>query len=133
MLLKSLLGYTTICSAEQKLERSYLMVSCMAHFSALKMVATSSTETSVGLQRTTWQYIPVDRTLHNHHYINLICYVVMLLNIPLLQLESSYQEKQLKVCGVCFFSPYASVFSKDSLPGLTFLSFIFIFPTLHHF
>jgi hypothetical protein len=39
--------------------------------STLRMEATCSSETSVDSQRTTWRYIPEDRTLHNHRCENL--------------------------------------------------------------
>jgi hypothetical protein len=40
--------------------------SCLAYSSTLKMEATRSSETSVDFYRTTWRYIPEDRTLHNY-------------------------------------------------------------------
>jgi hypothetical protein len=45
---------------------SKIMVSCLAYFSALKMEATCTSETSVNFQRTTRLCIPDGRTLHNH-------------------------------------------------------------------
>jgi hypothetical protein len=43
----------------------------MAFFLTLKMEATFSSKTSVDFRRTTWCYIPEDRTLHNHCCENL--------------------------------------------------------------
>jgi hypothetical protein len=47
---------------------SILLITC---FLSLKK-ATRYTETSADSQRTTWRYIPEDRTLHNHRCENLI-------------------------------------------------------------
>jgi hypothetical protein len=48
-----------------------ILVSCLAYSSTLKMEATCSSEKSIWLQRTTWHYIPQDRSLHNHRCENL--------------------------------------------------------------
>jgi hypothetical protein len=48
----------------------FMLISCLAYPSTLKMEVTCSTETSVDFQRTTWRYIPEDRTLHNHRCEN---------------------------------------------------------------
>jgi hypothetical protein len=45
---------------------AFVLVSCLAYFSTLKMEAICSSETSVDCQWTTWHYIPEDGTLHNH-------------------------------------------------------------------
>jgi hypothetical protein len=50
------------------------LVSCLAHYSDLKVKAIYSSETSVDVQRTTWHYIPDDRTLHNYRCENLETY-----------------------------------------------------------
>jgi hypothetical protein len=39
---------------------------CLVYSSTLKIEVICSSETSVDFQRTTWRYIPEDRTLHNH-------------------------------------------------------------------
>jgi hypothetical protein len=44
----------------------FMLVSCFAQSSTLKMEATRSSETSAEFQRTARCYIPEDRTLHNH-------------------------------------------------------------------
>jgi hypothetical protein len=54
-------------------------VSCSA-YSALKMEAIYSSETSVDFQRTTRRYIPVDSILRNHGCENLKSYVVSFLS-----------------------------------------------------
>jgi hypothetical protein len=41
----------------------FMLVSYLVHFSTLKMESTQSSETSVDFQRTTWLYIPKNRTL----------------------------------------------------------------------
>jgi hypothetical protein len=41
----------------------FVLVSCLAYSSTLKMGATYSSEMSVNFQWTTWHYIPVDRSL----------------------------------------------------------------------
>jgi hypothetical protein len=51
------------------------VLSCFAYSLTLKVEATCSSKTSVDFQRTTWHYIPQDRTLHNHHYENLKSYI----------------------------------------------------------
>jgi hypothetical protein len=42
---------------------AFILVSCFAYFSTLKMEATCASETSVDFQRTTRRYIPEDSTL----------------------------------------------------------------------
>jgi hypothetical protein len=49
--------------AEFCLPPGFTLVSCSAYSSTLKMMATSSSETSVDFQRTTWRYIPEGCTL----------------------------------------------------------------------
>jgi hypothetical protein len=41
----------------------FMLVSCLAYSVTLKMEATCSSKTLVDFQRTTWHYIPEDRTL----------------------------------------------------------------------
>jgi hypothetical protein len=53
----------------------FMLVSCLAYFSTLKMKATSSTKTLVDFEETTWHFIPEDRTLHNHGCENLKAYI----------------------------------------------------------
>jgi hypothetical protein len=53
----------------------FMLVSCVACSSVLKMVATCSSEMSVGFQRNTWSLIPEDRTLHAHLRENLKSYI----------------------------------------------------------
>jgi hypothetical protein len=50
---------------ETCLPPEFTLVSCLAYSSTLKMEATYSSETSVDFRRTTWRYIPEDRTLQN--------------------------------------------------------------------
>jgi hypothetical protein len=52
----------------------FMMVSCLIYSSNLKMEATCSSVTSVDFHRTTWHYIPEDRTLDNHCWANLKSY-----------------------------------------------------------
>jgi hypothetical protein len=47
-------------------ESSFMTVSCLAYSSAVNIVATGTSETSVCFQRTTRPYIPEDRNLHSH-------------------------------------------------------------------
>jgi hypothetical protein len=54
-----------------------MLVSFLAYFTALKMVAICSFETSVGFQQVTRRYIAEDRTLHNHCCENLKYYLVI--------------------------------------------------------
>jgi hypothetical protein len=50
---------------------AFMLVSCLAYFSTLKMEATCFSEASVEFQRTTWRYIPEDRTLQEGIYSEL--------------------------------------------------------------
>jgi hypothetical protein len=49
----------------------FMLVSCLAYSSALKMEATCSSETSVDFHRNTRRYISEDITIHNHRCENL--------------------------------------------------------------
>jgi hypothetical protein len=46
----------------------FMLVSCTAYSSTLKMEAICSSEMSVDFHRTTWRYIPEDRILQNFHH-----------------------------------------------------------------
>jgi hypothetical protein len=50
----------------------FMLVSCLAYSSNLRMKATCSSKTSADFQRTTRRYIPEDRTLHNHQILRII-------------------------------------------------------------
>jgi hypothetical protein len=54
---------------------AFMLVSCVAYSSALKMEATCSSETSVNFHRTARSYIPEDRILNNHCCENLKSYL----------------------------------------------------------
>jgi hypothetical protein len=58
------------------------IVLVLVWLTTLKMEATFSSETSVDFQRTTWLYIPEERTLHNHrsepHILYFIIYFLTL-------------------------------------------------------
>jgi hypothetical protein len=58
------------------------LVSCLAYSSTLKMEAICSSETSVDFQRTTWRYIPEDRTLHMYNLFWLTFKTLYNKNIP---------------------------------------------------
>jgi hypothetical protein len=47
-------------------ETGMKQVASRAYYSVLKMEATFYSEKSVDFQRTTWRYIPEDRTLHQN-------------------------------------------------------------------
>jgi hypothetical protein len=53
----------------------FMLVSCLAYPSTLKMEATFSSETSVAFQGTTQRYILEDTTLHDHCCENLSSYI----------------------------------------------------------
>jgi hypothetical protein len=55
---------------------TFMLVSCLAYFSTLKMKAMCSSERLVDFQWTTWRYIPEDSTPHNHCCENLISYII---------------------------------------------------------
>jgi hypothetical protein len=52
-------------------KQSFMLVSCLAYSSTLKMKATCSSETSVDFQRTTQRYIPEKRTFQGHRCENI--------------------------------------------------------------
>jgi hypothetical protein len=52
---------------EAELAICFILFPCLAHSSTL-MEGICSSETSIDFQRTTWRYIPEDRTLPNHRY-----------------------------------------------------------------
>jgi hypothetical protein len=52
----------------------FMIISCLAYSSTLKMEAVCSSETSVDLHWTTRRYIPKDTTLHKHRCENLEAY-----------------------------------------------------------
>jgi hypothetical protein len=49
------------------LANCFMLVSCLAYSSTLKMEATCSSEMSVDFQRTIWHYIPEYRTLQDFY------------------------------------------------------------------
>jgi hypothetical protein len=57
------------------LPTAFMLVSCLAYSSALKMEEICSSEMSVDFQWTTRCYIPKDNTLHNHRCQNLKFYI----------------------------------------------------------
>jgi hypothetical protein len=57
------------------LATSFMLVSCLANYSTLKIKATCSSETSVDFERTTRGYITEYNTLHNHRFENLKSYI----------------------------------------------------------
>jgi hypothetical protein len=57
-----------------KLFNYFMLVSCLAYSSVLKMETICSSETSVDPQRATRRYIQEGRTLHNHRCQNLKSY-----------------------------------------------------------
>jgi hypothetical protein len=67
---------------EHNVKLCSMLVSCLAHFSTLKMEATCPPETSADFKRTTRPYIPEDRTLHNHSRKDLTSYRTMCLRVP---------------------------------------------------
>jgi hypothetical protein len=60
--------------ARALLATGFMLVSCLAYSSTLKMEAVCSSETSADFQRTTLNHIPVDKILHNHRCENLKSY-----------------------------------------------------------
>jgi hypothetical protein len=69
-LLKVSRGFGGICL----LATCFMLDSCLPHPSKLKMQAIFFSETSVRFQRTTWRYVPEDRTLHKRLCENLKSY-----------------------------------------------------------
>jgi hypothetical protein len=47
----------------------FMLVSCLAYSSTLKMEVTCSSESSVDFQRITWRYIAEHRILHHSHIL----------------------------------------------------------------
>jgi hypothetical protein len=66
------IGFKSSVESQPKFRRQLCLtpvialVSCSVYSSTLKIEATSSSETSVDFQRTTWRYIPEDRTFRKH-------------------------------------------------------------------
>jgi hypothetical protein len=60
---------------------AFTLDSCLAYSSTLKTEETCPSETSVDFQRTTRQYIPEDRTVHDNRYENLQSYIIFHLMI----------------------------------------------------
>jgi hypothetical protein len=48
---------------------AFMLVSCSAYSSTLKIEAICSSEASVDIQRITWRYIPQDSTLQKKKYV----------------------------------------------------------------
>jgi hypothetical protein len=63
----------------RRLAACIVLVSCVSYSSALKMMATCSSETSVGFRRTTRRYIAEDITFHSHRCHNLKSYASLVL------------------------------------------------------
>jgi hypothetical protein len=53
----------------------FVLVSCSEFSSALRMVATFSSETSIDFQRTTWRYITEERILRKYRCWSLKLYM----------------------------------------------------------
>jgi hypothetical protein len=51
----------------------FMLISCLAYFSTLKMEITSSSETSVDFQRTTWHCIP-EQPLREPQILHVVLY-----------------------------------------------------------
>jgi hypothetical protein len=67
-----------------KLATCFMLVSCLAYSSTLKMKATYSSEMSVSFQRTAWRHIPAERTLRNYLCENLSSYIRILISATFL-------------------------------------------------
>jgi hypothetical protein len=59
-----------ISQAITAITHCFMLLSCLAYYSTLKM-ETCSSETSDDFQHTTWRYSPEDRSLHNYRCDNL--------------------------------------------------------------
>jgi hypothetical protein len=55
---------------------AFMLVSCLAYSSTLKVELICFSEMLVDFQQTTQRYIPNDRILHNHHCENLKSYFI---------------------------------------------------------
>jgi hypothetical protein len=84
-----LLGYNAVWSIEgqltfrKKQATCFMLVSCLAYSSTLKMEVTCSSETLAGFQWTTQHYIPQDRTLHKNCCETLKSYTGKLISVPI--------------------------------------------------
>jgi hypothetical protein len=54
---------------------AFILVSCSAYSSTLKIEAIYSLETLVDFKQTIWCHIPEDSTIHKHHCENLKPYI----------------------------------------------------------
>jgi hypothetical protein len=59
----------------------FILVSCLAYSSALKIEVICSSEISIDFDGTTQSYIPKDRILHTHRCENFKLYVKIILDI----------------------------------------------------
>jgi Fe2+ transport system protein B len=75
----------------------FMLVSCFACFSTLKIEAICSSEMSVHFQQTTRYYIPDDRTLHNHHCENLKSYLLSVSSYIAFRMSHIYMFLSLKI------------------------------------
>jgi hypothetical protein len=66
----------SLLNANRLLATCFMLISCLAYSSALRIEATGSSETSADFQQSTRRYILEDRTLHNHRCENLKSYIM---------------------------------------------------------
>jgi hypothetical protein len=62
-----------------RLDACFMLVSCLAYSSTLKMEVTCSSGMSVDFHHNTWRYIPEDRTLQSHCCENLKSCICLML------------------------------------------------------
>jgi hypothetical protein len=73
----------------RNLAACFIPVSYLTYSSTLKIEATYSSETSVEFHRTTWRYIPQDRTVHNDR-----CGTIKTLNISFQNVIIALSQQQ---------------------------------------
>jgi hypothetical protein len=78
------------------LENCFMLVSCLAYSSTLKLEETCSSETPADFQRTTRRYIPEDGTLHNHRCENLNSYIFLTCSWILFVIARSTQNAKMQ-------------------------------------
>jgi hypothetical protein len=85
---------------------AFTLVSFSAYSPTLKIEATCSSEMLVHFQRTTWRYVPEDRTLHNHGCKNLKSYTVSVAS----SLDKSFRRKFITYVSIPRFLLVPTVF-----------------------
>jgi hypothetical protein len=87
-----------ICRNRWQAEPSaFMLLSCSTCSSTPKMEAAYSSETSVHFQRTTWRYIPEDRTLNKSLYFHRTQSVLVFIGAEAFKNLASFMKSQISL------------------------------------